>query len=176
MLLCSCFCLSLESSILLLHMSKIYLYFKMQLKYHFFHKSFPDMPCTPGEDNPDKLRTPIRKEWCFIYLYIYSHWHCVWHRIGVQWTQTELYFFPSQIYKTLYFQSLLLYLPLSFLQKLGIYYILSPLLNYNVPEGRLCVLIMILSFPIYQLAQCLFRYNIYQHLLNEQMNRWRKKR
>lgn len=50
---------------------------RCNLKCHFFQKSFPDTLCTPGGGNPDKLRTLIRKESCFIYLRIYSRWHCV---------------------------------------------------------------------------------------------------
>lgn len=65
MLLCSRLCLSLESSFPLPHMSKNYLHFKMQLKCHFFPKSFPDIPWPPGRGNPDKLRTLIRKKIMF---------------------------------------------------------------------------------------------------------------
>ena len=50
---------------------------RCNLKCHFFQKFFPDTLCTPGGGNPDKLRTLIRKELCFIYLCIYSRWHCV---------------------------------------------------------------------------------------------------
>lgn len=100
MLLCSCFCLSLESSFPLLRMSKFYLYFKMQLKCHFFHKFFPDTLHTQGRGNPDKLRPSITKESCFIHLCVYSYYRCVWHTIGVQWTQTELDFFSPQIRRT----------------------------------------------------------------------------
>lgn len=107
MLLSSCFCLSLESSFPLLHMSKFYLYFKMQLKCHVFHKFFSDTPYPPGRGNPDKLRPPITQESCFIHLCIYSHSHCVWHIIGVQWKQTELDFFSPQICRTLYLITLI---------------------------------------------------------------------
>lgn len=46
----------------------------MKLKCHFFHKSFPGRPFTPGRGNPDKLRTPMRKASRFTYLWIYSNW------------------------------------------------------------------------------------------------------
>lgn len=118
MLLCSCFCLFLESSYPHLHMSKFYLYFKMQLKCHFIHTSFSDTPHMPRGGNPDKLKTPIRNESCSAYIGSYSHWHCVWHRTGVQWTQTELgFFFLSNLqnhsyntYHFLFFFFLIVYL------------------------------------------------------------------
>lgn len=68
MLLCSCFCLFLESSFPLLHMSKFYLYFKMQLKCHFFHIFFPDTPDIPRGCDLDKLKPLVRKESRSMYL------------------------------------------------------------------------------------------------------------
>lgn len=140
MLLCSCFCLSLESSFPLLHMSKFYLYFKMQLKCHF-----PNTPHTPGRGDPDKLRTPIRKESCFIHLCIYSkNAKKSLHFSDTEYVfneHTELDFFSPKIcslllhsisnhfYYTFHF---------FFFSQLGIYCIVSPLLNCKVTESRLC--------------------------------------